>query len=348
MDFDKKEKDEKPSRAGADFHKELDALLEPWNLDDRVTEVMDGQDLLEPDAFDYFAPDYIPRRPGENERGRHEAPGEEEPGEETEESQPEEKKPAMDPNDPRYAAPERPRVLVAERRPTVYITPEGEFSREEDHEPVGNSGGEGRSWMIAILITLAVLAAVLALVLGLVRSRGGESAEESAAMSTPVVMTAAPEEPDPGEPETTNTPEPTTAPTEPPKTAKYTITVTAGTGGSISPSGTVSVEEGEDVSFAITPAAGYELTQLLVDGKNADLTNFYTFASVKGDHTLYAVFQLMVTPTPEPTAEPTPEPTAEPTPAPTEPPATEPEVPEQSEPELPPAESLIQDIPEIG
>ncbi|MCD7768797.1 MAG: hypothetical protein LUH36_01560, partial [Oscillospiraceae bacterium] len=44
------------------------------DLEDKITDVLDGKDLLEPDAYGEFPPDYIPRRAGEGARGRHMAP----------------------------------------------------------------------------------------------------------------------------------------------------------------------------------------------------------------------------------------------------------------------------------
>src|SRR4029453_9598101 len=46
----------------------------------------------------------------------------------------------------------------------------------------------------------------------------------------------------------------------------YTITASAGPNGSISPSGAVTVTYGTDQSFAITPAAGHHVADVLVDG----------------------------------------------------------------------------------
>ena len=46
----------------------------------------------------------------------------------------------------------------------------------------------------------------------------------------------------------------------------YTITASAGSGGSISPSGEVSVNHGGSQTFAITPDAGYHVADVLVDG----------------------------------------------------------------------------------
>ena len=48
--------------------------------------------------------------------------------------------------------------------------------------------------------------------------------------------------------------------------ASYTIEAKAGTGGTISPSGSVSVERGESQSFIITPIDGYQIADILVDG----------------------------------------------------------------------------------
>lgn len=46
----------------------------------------------------------------------------------------------------------------------------------------------------------------------------------------------------------------------------YTITATAGTGGTITPSGTVTVQEGGSQTFQITANTGYVISQILVDG----------------------------------------------------------------------------------
>ncbi len=51
-----------------------------------------------------------------------------------------------------------------------------------------------------------------------------------------------------------------------PVAQKYTITATAGEGGSITPNGDVSVKEGASQTFAITADNGYEIADVLVDG----------------------------------------------------------------------------------
>ena len=49
------------------------------------------------------------------------------------------------------------------------------------------------------------------------------------------------------------------------KTA-YTITATAGTGGTISPSGSVTVYAGDDKTFQVTPNSGYRIKSVKLDG----------------------------------------------------------------------------------
>ena len=70
----------------------------------------------------------------------------------------------------------------------------------------------------------------------------------------------------------------------------YTIKATAGTGGSISPSGDVSVREGRDQTFTITPNKGYAVAKVLIDSKNVGAVKSYTFENVKKNHTIEVVF----------------------------------------------------------
>lgn len=49
-------------------------------------------------------------------------------------------------------------------------------------------------------------------------------------------------------------------------TTQYTITATAGNNGSITPSGSVSVNHGADQTFTIEADAGYEIASVSVDG----------------------------------------------------------------------------------
>ena len=71
---------------------------------------------------------------------------------------------------------------------------------------------------------------------------------------------------------------------------KYTIKATAGAGGSISPSGNVSVREGGDQTFTITPDKGYAVANVKIDGKSIGAVKSYTFENVSSPHTIEAIF----------------------------------------------------------
>ncbi len=70
----------------------------------------------------------------------------------------------------------------------------------------------------------------------------------------------------------------------------YTIKATAGTGGSISPSGNVSVREGRDQTFTITPDKGYAVANVKIDGRSIGAVKSYTFENVKRAHTIEVSF----------------------------------------------------------
>lgn len=317
MEFHKENGDELDWRKenGGKRPFDFDAFLDSDDLDDRITEALDGRDLLEPDAFGSSSPAYIPRYPADGERGRHEAPEPEKPSAPEQEPEPEpaREKPRMDPSDPRYAAPERPQVVVEQPRRRVYVTP----PEAEDYVPERRrSANAGLKWVAAVLAALVVVGLIL--LASLTRGAGGSSARRAEETAAPA-ETARLLIPETAAPAPTATPKPEERPA-----SSHSITVTAGTGGSVSPSGAVSVQDGQNASFRITPDPGYELSQLLVDGKAQGLTDSYMFYDVKEDHTIYAVFISTATPTPEPTPTPTPEPTPSPTPEPTATPAPTP------------------------
>ena len=70
----------------------------------------------------------------------------------------------------------------------------------------------------------------------------------------------------------------------------YTIKATAGSGGSISPSGNVSVREGGDQTFTITPDKGYAVANVKIDGKRIGAVKSYTFENVRRTHTIEVIF----------------------------------------------------------
>ena len=70
----------------------------------------------------------------------------------------------------------------------------------------------------------------------------------------------------------------------------YTITASAGPNGTISPSGDITVNQGSDKSFTITPDTGYSIDDVLVDGSSVGAVSSYTFTKVTKDHTISATF----------------------------------------------------------
>ncbi|MEM7828620.1 MAG: choice-of-anchor Q domain-containing protein, partial [Candidatus Aenigmatarchaeota archaeon] len=71
----------------------------------------------------------------------------------------------------------------------------------------------------------------------------------------------------------------------------YTITASAGTGGSISPSGSISVDCGSSMTFNITPGVNYIISDVLVDGVSVGAVSSYTFSNIQGDHSISVSFR---------------------------------------------------------
>lgn len=73
----------------------------------------------------------------------------------------------------------------------------------------------------------------------------------------------------------------------------FTVTATAGQGGTISPSGAVEVVTGHDQVFTVTADEGYEVDTVAVDGVAAQLAadGTYVFENVTADHTIEATFK---------------------------------------------------------
>ncbi len=76
----------------------------------------------------------------------------------------------------------------------------------------------------------------------------------------------------------------------PPPPGTFAITATAGTGGSISPSGVTIVTQGNNQSYTITPNSGYRIATLTVDSVSIATSTSYTFTNVQTNHTIDATF----------------------------------------------------------
>ncbi|WP_088043327.1 S8 family serine peptidase [Bacillus sp. EAC] len=73
----------------------------------------------------------------------------------------------------------------------------------------------------------------------------------------------------------------------------HLIAATTDINGSINPSGWVSVNDGTDQTFTITPKIGYEIDTLKVDGVNATATNnTYTMTNITTNHTIDVTFKI--------------------------------------------------------
>jgi len=75
----------------------------------------------------------------------------------------------------------------------------------------------------------------------------------------------------------------------------YNITASVGANGSISPNGTTVVCSGNNQTYTITPNAGYQILDVLVDGVSnagAILSGSYTFTNVTTTHTISSIFLL--------------------------------------------------------
>ncbi|HEY6191903.1 MAG TPA: T9SS type A sorting domain-containing protein [Bacteroidota bacterium] len=72
----------------------------------------------------------------------------------------------------------------------------------------------------------------------------------------------------------------------------YTLTASSGANGSVAPTGSMSVTYGNSQSYLFTPATGYQVDSVIVDGLNLPAASSYSFLSVNADHTLRVTFRV--------------------------------------------------------
>jgi hypothetical protein len=75
----------------------------------------------------------------------------------------------------------------------------------------------------------------------------------------------------------------------------FAIITSAGSNGAISPSGTISVNYGNDQTFVIMPVNGYHVANVIVDGSSIGAVTSYMFTNVVADHTISAAFTVDTT-----------------------------------------------------
>jgi len=76
---------------------------------------------------------------------------------------------------------------------------------------------------------------------------------------------------------------------------QVTMAASAGANGTISPSGTTTLQTGSSQSYVITPNSGYNIADVLVDGASVGQLGSYTFSNVNGSHTISASFLTQAT-----------------------------------------------------
>ena len=75
----------------------------------------------------------------------------------------------------------------------------------------------------------------------------------------------------------------------------FNITASAGAGGSISPSESISVNYGDNQTFKITANTGYYIVDVTVNGSSVGAVSSYTFTNVQAAYTISATFALTPT-----------------------------------------------------
>ena len=80
----------------------------------------------------------------------------------------------------------------------------------------------------------------------------------------------------------------------------YTITASADVNGTISASGTTTVNSGSNQSYTFSPVSGYKISDVLVNGTSQGAITSYTFTNVVANHTISVVFEKISTSAPAP------------------------------------------------
>ncbi|WP_458008555.1 glycoside hydrolase family 9 protein [Flavobacterium sp. PL002] len=75
-------------------------------------------------------------------------------------------------------------------------------------------------------------------------------------------------------------------------TVNYTITASAGTNGSVAPTGVSTVSGGSSKIYTITPSTGYQVDIVTVNGVSVGAVTAYTFTNVSANQTIAATFKV--------------------------------------------------------
>jgi YVTN family beta-propeller protein len=75
----------------------------------------------------------------------------------------------------------------------------------------------------------------------------------------------------------------------------YSISATAGSGGSISPAGKSTVNSGDSLSYTIKPSGAHSIASVVIDGVSVGAVGSYNFPNITENHTISAVFSTKTT-----------------------------------------------------
>ena len=158
-----------------------------------------------------------------------------------------------------------------------------------------NSGGKTGLYVFGAVLLFLILAAVLGIMTGIIPARSGGNKDQ--AETTPNATTVIDQRP-----ATEPTPMPTETPDEegdpadvpemtlPEEEQVYTISVSCGKGGDVSPGGTSTVVRGGSMSVTVLPDSGYVIESVMVDGNSVGTSSTVTLADVQSNHTIYVAF----------------------------------------------------------
>ena len=75
----------------------------------------------------------------------------------------------------------------------------------------------------------------------------------------------------------------------------YTLTASAGAGGSLNPSGMVLANSGSNQVFSVIPSVGYSIADVNVDGVSQGPVGTFTFTNITASHAIAATFTALPT-----------------------------------------------------
>lgn len=77
------------------------------------------------------------------------------------------------------------------------------------------------------------------------------------------------------------------------KQIRFNVTSSCSTGGSVTPSMTLSIGESARIDFI--PDTGYRVKDVIIDGVSVGVVDYYSFVNVNQDHTVYVEYELNIT-----------------------------------------------------